>query len=162
MNYTNLVVVDRLYTALFSALEHTWNRVHLHICVCVVVCTLCVALSVFLCVCVRHSIFYVCVACCDFDVTISLEWDGAREGERELDLSYVPSKRKEEIKPGTSGCGSFVVPYFQPATSRRNKTRNLWLWFVCCSLFPTRNFHRPFTVFCCFLCCVPNHEPAFH
>ena len=32
-------------------------------------------------------------------------------------LSHVPSKRKEEIKPGTSGCGSFVVPYFQPATS---------------------------------------------
>ena len=25
--------------------------------------------------------------------------------------------RKEEIKSGTSGCGSFVVPYFQPATS---------------------------------------------
>ena len=33
------------------------------------------------------------------------------------DLSYVPSKGKEEIKSGTSGCGSFVVPYFQPATS---------------------------------------------
>ena len=33
------------------------------------------------------------------------------------DLSYVPSKRKEEIKSGTSGCGSFVAPYFQPATS---------------------------------------------
>jgi len=31
-------------------------------------------------------------------------------------LSHVPSKRKEEIKSGTSGCGSFVVPYFQPAT----------------------------------------------
>ena len=42
----------------------------------------------------------------------------AREGEREEQpLSYVPSKRKEEIKSGTSGCGSFVVPYFQPATS---------------------------------------------
>ena len=27
------------------------------------------------------------------------------------------AKRKEEIKSGTSGCGSFVVPYFQPATS---------------------------------------------
>ena len=32
-------------------------------------------------------------------------------------LSHVPSKRKEEIKSGTSGCGSFVVAYFQPATS---------------------------------------------
>ena len=27
--------------------------------------------------------------------------------------------RKEEIKSGTSGCGSFVVPYFQPATSSK-------------------------------------------
>ena len=33
------------------------------------------------------------------------------------DPSHVPSKRKEEIKSGTSGCGSFVVPYFQPAIS---------------------------------------------
>ena len=42
----------------------------------------------------------------------------AREDEREeRPLSYVPSKRKEEIKSGTSGCGSFVVPYFQPAIS---------------------------------------------
>ena len=32
-------------------------------------------------------------------------------------LSHVLSKRKEEIKPGTSGCGSFVVPYFHPAAS---------------------------------------------
>ena len=32
-------------------------------------------------------------------------------------LSYVPSERKEEIKSGTSGYGSFVVPYFQPPTS---------------------------------------------
>ena len=45
------------------------------------------------------------------------------KGEREKargknnDLSHVPSKRKEETKSGTSGCGSFVVPYFQPATS---------------------------------------------
>ena len=33
------------------------------------------------------------------------------------DLSHVPSNRKEEIQSGTSGCGLFVVPYFQPATS---------------------------------------------
>ena len=43
------------------------------------------------------------------------EWEKARGNSN--DLSYVPSKRKEEIKSGTSGCGSFVVPYFQPATS---------------------------------------------
>ena len=33
------------------------------------------------------------------------------------DISHVPSDRKEEIKSGTSDCGSFVVPYFQPAAS---------------------------------------------
>ena len=31
--------------------------------------------------------------------------------------SHVPSNRKEELKSGASGCGSFVVPYFQPAAS---------------------------------------------
>ena len=67
---------------------------------------------------VRHSILYVCVTCCDLDVAVEL-CERARENARRnnKDLSYVPSKRKEEIKPGTSGCGSFVVPYFQPATS---------------------------------------------
>ena len=30
---------------------------------------------------------------------------------KNTDLSHVPSKRNEEIKSGTSGCGSFVVPY---------------------------------------------------
>ena len=79
---------------------------------------LCVLLCRCSFVCVRHSIFYVCVACCDLYVTISLS-EKAREKARwnNNDLSYVPSKRKEEIKSGTSGCGSFVVPYFQPATS---------------------------------------------
>ena len=37
------------------------------ICVCVV---LCVSLCQCCPVCVRHSIFYVCVTCCDLDVTI--------------------------------------------------------------------------------------------
>ena len=32
-------------------------------------------------------------------------------------LCHVPSKRKEEIKSGTYGCSSFLVPYFQPAIS---------------------------------------------
>ena len=69
-------------------------------------------------VCVRHSIFDICVTCYDFDVTERL-----RERERKKargnnnDLSHVPSKRQKEIKSGTSGCGSFVFPYFQPATS---------------------------------------------
>ena len=74
-------------------------------------------------VCVRHSIFYVCVTCCDLDVTMRRhdKSETAREKARgknnNNDLSYVPSKRKEEIKSGTSGCGSFVVAYFRPATS---------------------------------------------
>ena len=68
--------------------------------------------------CVRHSIFYVCVTCCDLNVTIR-QSASAREKARgnNNDLSHVPSDRKEEIKSGISGCGSFVVPYFQPATS---------------------------------------------
>ena len=37
-------------------------------------------------------------------------------------------KRKEEIKSGTSGCGSFVVPYFQPATS----TDRLHIYILSC------------------------------
>ena len=43
----------------------------------------------------------------------------ARENARDNNngLSHVPSKGKEEIKSGTSGCGSFVGAYFQPATS---------------------------------------------
>jgi len=41
---------------------------------------------------------------------------------------HVPSKRKEEIKSGTSGCGSFVVPYFQPATSINHLHMNKEDW----------------------------------
>ena len=89
------------------------------------ICTLClcccmysVCRSVGVLSCVSHSIFYVCVTCCDLDVTIGLSGT-VREKARgnNNDLLYVPSKRKGEIKSGTSGCGSFVVPYFQPATS---------------------------------------------
>ena len=89
---------------------------HLHI-VFVLLCVLCVSLCRCSFVCVRHSIFYVCVTCCDLDVTISLsETEREKARGNNNDLSYVPSKRKE-IKSRTSGCGSFVVPYFQPATS---------------------------------------------
>ena len=95
-------------------------------------------MSLCLCsfVCVRHLIFYVCVTCCDLDVTISLsetEREKARGNNNDL-FSYVPSKRKEEIKSGTSGCGSFVVPYFQPATSTDHlhwDLRHCWEWRHC-------------------------------
>ena len=66
---------------------------------------------------VRQSIFYVCVTCCDLDVTMRRHYKREKARGNNNDLSYVPSKRKEEIKSGTFGCGSFVVPYFQPATS---------------------------------------------
>ena len=68
--------------------------------------------------CVRHSIFNVCVTCCDLDVTMR-QSETAREKARGnvIGLSHVPSKGKEEIKSETFGCGSFVVPYFQTATS---------------------------------------------
>ena len=78
---------------------------------------LCVSLCRCSFVCVRHSIYYVCVTCFDLDVTISLSGTEREKARGNNDLSYVPSKRKEEIKSGTSGCGSFVVPFFQPATS---------------------------------------------
>ena len=77
-------------------------------------------------VCVHHSIFYICVTCCDLDVTMRRHDKSEREKARgnNNDLSYVPSERKEEIKSGTSGCGSFVVPYFQPATSTTDHLHN--------------------------------------
>ena len=117
------VVVSSLLCLLSSLHSHLdppspCNRApHLHI-VFVLLYVLCVSLCRCSFGCVRHSIFYVCVTCCDLDVTISLS-ETAREKARgnNNDLSHVPSKRKEEIKPGTSGCVSFVVPYFQPATS---------------------------------------------
>ena len=92
-------------------------------CICTLCCTRCVSLCRCSFVCVRHSIFYVCVACCDLDVTMRRHYKREREKARgkNNDLSYVPSKRKEEIKSGTSGCGSFVVPYFQPATSTTDR-----------------------------------------
>ena len=45
------------------------------------------------------------------------KWEREDARGKNNDLSHVPSKGTEEIKSGTSGCGSFVVPYFQPATS---------------------------------------------
>ena len=84
---------------------------------------LCVSLCRCSFVCVRQSIFYVCVTCCDLHVTMRRHYKGEREMARgnNNDLSHVPSKRKEEIKSGTSGCGSFVFPYFQPATSTTDR-----------------------------------------
>ena len=40
----------------------------------------------------------------------------ARESERQHQRPLADTIKKEKNKTGTSGCGSFVVPYFQPAT----------------------------------------------
>ena len=77
-----------------------------------VVCTVCVSLCWYSFLCVHHSIFYVCVTCCDLDVTISKSHERKREGRTTTSHMYHPKENR-----GTSGCVSFVVPYFQPATS---------------------------------------------
>ena len=52
---------------------------------------------------------------------ILLFWMSVRERERKRQAittdSHMYQNRKEEIKSGASGCGSFVVPYCQPAAS---------------------------------------------
>ena len=81
---------------------------------CLCCCSLCVALSV---------IFYICVTCCDLDVTIKLsETAQERTKGNNNGLSHVPSKKK-----------------------KKKEIRNLWLWLVCCSLLPPCYFHRPST-----------------
>ena len=82
---------------------------------------------------VTECICTLCLRCCTLYVTLSVSvssfffcWVWGRimtsficntaRGNNN-GLSHVPSKRGEEIKSGTSGCGSFVVPYIQPATS---------------------------------------------
>ena len=92
------------------------TRVHLHI-VFVLLCSVCRSVSVLSCVDVIRSFTYVLRVV----IWTSLK-DVGREHERKREaitngLSHVPSKRTEEIKSGTSGCGSFVIPYFEPATS---------------------------------------------
>ena len=94
----------------------TCNRVHLHI-VFVLLYVLCVSLCRCSFVCTSFDLlrmWYVLWFRRHYETHYKSEWEKARGNNN--DLSYVPSKRKEEIKSGTSGCGSFVVPYFQPAT----------------------------------------------
>ena len=69
------------------------NRVHLHI-VFVLLYVLCVCRSVGVLSCVRHSIFYVCVTCCDLDVTIS-ESERRREGVTTTSRMYHPKEKKK-------------------------------------------------------------------
>ena len=107
---------------------------HLHI-VFVLLYSVRRSVGVLSCVDVVQSFTY--VLCCDLDVTIRPS-ETAQEKARGNNNSplHVPSNRKEkeEIKSGTSGCGSFVVPYFQPATSLNRLHKH-----VCCCL-PCRAF----------------------
>ena len=95
----------------------------MHLRIVFVLYVLCVSLPRCSFVCVRHSVFYVCVTWCDIDVTISRR--RSREDEREEQRPLACTIKQK----------------------RRNKIRNLWLWLVCCSLLPTCNFHhRPFAI----------------
>ena len=88
-------------------------------CLCLCCCTQCVALSVFFRMCTSFNLICMCyVLWFRVDVIIRLSesaWEKARVNNN--NLSHVPSKRKVEIKSGTSCCGTFVVLYIQPATS---------------------------------------------
>ena len=67
----------------------------------------------FVCVDVIRSFTYVLRVA----IWTSLK-DVVRQGERKREaISTASRKRKEKNKIGISGCGSFVVLYFQPATS---------------------------------------------
>ena len=111
----------------------TEPRFFLYIYVTECICTLClyscmylgyVALSVFFRVCTSVNLLrmrYVLRFRRHYETSLELR---AREGEREEQRPLACTIQKK----------------------RRNKIRNLWLWFVCCSLLPTCNFHhRPFT-----------------
>ena len=87
------------------------------LCLCCCMYSVCRSVGDLSCVYVSRSFTYALRV--DLDVTMRRHCKSEREKARgnNNELSYVPSTRKEEIKSGTSGCGSFVVPYFQPATS---------------------------------------------
>ena len=97
------------------------------VCVTKCICTLClcccmyslrVTLVVFFRACTSFDLLRMCyVLWFRHHCETSLQ-KRVREGERKEQRPLACNiKRKEEIKSGTSGCGSFVVPYFQPATS---------------------------------------------
>ena len=105
----------------WSYLSHTQKHINVTECTCALClccCTLCVSLSVFFRVSTSFDLLRMCYVFW-FRRHYKTEWESVGEKceRNNNDLSYIPSKRKEEIKSRTSGCGSFVVPYFQPATS---------------------------------------------
>ena len=65
---------------------------------------------------------------------VVLFWTSLRERERKREgITTAARTRKEEIKSGTFGCGSFVVAYFQPATS----TDCLYVYLFYVSPYPS-------------------------
>ena len=66
---------------------------------CLCCCMYCVCVSLCRCsfVCVRHSIFYVCVTCCDLDVTMRRHYkkgERRREGITTTVRMYHPKEKK--------------------------------------------------------------------
>ena len=76
--------------------------------------SVCRSVSVLSCVDVIQSFSF---TCCYFR-RHQRRGESVRESERQYQrpLAYT-IRRREKNKTGISGCGSFVVPYFQPATS---------------------------------------------
>ena len=60
---------------------------------------------------------FTCVLCViTLDISETVQ-EKARGNNYSLSLLCVHIKQKRRNKSGTFGCGLFVVPYFQPATS---------------------------------------------
>ena len=95
------------------------NRAHLHI-VFVLLYSVCRSVSICSRVDVIQAFTYV-LRVVILDVT---KRRGERQRERKREaiptvsrINYTIKRKEEKEKTGTSGCGSFVVLYFQPATS---------------------------------------------
>ena len=85
---------------------------------CLCCCTLCPSVSVLLCVDVIQSLTYMCYVLLFWTSLKDVGRESERERERQYQRPLAHTIRKEKRKKsGTSGCGSFVVLYFQPATS---------------------------------------------
>ena len=86
---------------------------------CLFCCTLYVVLSMFFRVWTSFNHLHIVI----LDITKRRGRESTRESERQYQwpLAYTIQKNKTKIKEekkksGICGCGSFVVPYFQPAT----------------------------------------------
>ena len=92
------------------------NRVYLHI-VFVLLYSVCRSVSVLSCVDVIQSFTYgLRVIILDVTKRRGVR-ESAKESKRRYQQPLADTIKKEKNIPGTCGCGSFVVAYFQTATS---------------------------------------------